>query len=143
MSEIPPVQPSPFGSDEVELPVGMAIASMVLGIVGLALFCLWYVSIPCAILAIVLGAIARKKATEGTGGGKGKATAGIVCGAISIGIVVLFLVGCLAIIGIGASTGAFDEIKEEIEREMQKQQGTTAPGALLEPIKDYVLSWLA
>ena len=143
MSEIPPVQPSPIGSAEAKPPAGLAIASLVLGIVGLVLFCIWYVSIPSAILAVIFGIVARKKAADGTGGGNGMALAGLVCGLISLELVALAFLGCLAILGIGASTGAFDEIKEEIEREMQKQGATTAPSALLEPIKVYVLSWLA
>lgn len=43
---------------------GLSIASMVLGIISIVLFCIYYVSIPCAILAIIFGVIGRKKAEK-------------------------------------------------------------------------------
>lgn len=53
---------------------GLAIASMVLGIVSLILTCILpYVSWVLAIVGIVLAAIAKKKAKSGM------ATAGLVC----------------------------------------------------------------
>lgn len=72
---------------------GMSIASLILGIISLVLFCFWYLSLPCAIIAIILGVMGRKK------GGKGMATAGIVLGAIAIVLVVVILI--LAAVGIG------------------------------------------
>ena len=71
---------------------GLSIASMVLGIISLVLFCLWYVSIPCAILAIIFAVIGRKK------GGKGMATAGLVTGIIAIS---LLLVGFISAAAMG------------------------------------------
>ena len=60
---------------------GMAIASMVLGIVALVLSCcFYYISIPCAIISIILAAVALSKHTDG----KGMAIAGLVCSIISI-----------------------------------------------------------
>ncbi|MBI3409678.1 MAG: DUF4190 domain-containing protein [Planctomycetes bacterium] len=69
---------------------GLSIASLVLGIVSLVLFCIWWISGPCAILAIVLGAVGRSK------GGKGMATAGMVCGIAAIGLAILVVAGFLA-----------------------------------------------
>ncbi|HEY0577639.1 MAG TPA: DUF4190 domain-containing protein [Pseudonocardia sp.] len=66
---------------------GMAIASLVLGIVWLN----WVGSV----LAIIFGHVARKQIAERGEGGAGLATAGIVLGWIGIGalgIVVLVLV---------------------------------------------------
>ena len=57
---------------------GLSIASMVLGIVALVLFCLWFISIPCSILAIIVGVIGMKK------GGKGMAIAGLVLGIVAL-----------------------------------------------------------
>ena len=51
---------------------GLSIASMVLGIVSIVLFCIWYISLPCAILAIIFAVIGMKN------GGKGMAIAGLV-----------------------------------------------------------------
>ena len=66
---------------------GLSITSMVLGIVALVLFCFWYLSIPCAILAIVFAIIGRKK------GGKGMATTGLILGIIALVIDVVLVVG--------------------------------------------------
>lgn len=57
---------------------GLCIASMVLGIVSLVLFCLWYISIPCGILSIIFGIVGIKTID------KGMAIAGIVTGAIGL-----------------------------------------------------------
>lgn len=70
---------------------GLNIASMVLGIVAIVLWCMWFLSIPCAILALIFGIIGIKKP------GKGMAIAGIVTGAITLAIWALIFV--FAIIG--------------------------------------------
>lgn len=72
---------------------GLSIASMVLGIVSVVMLCLWYVSIPCAILAIIFAIIGRKK------GGKGMATAGLVLGIIALAIDVLIVVFAIGVAG--------------------------------------------
>ena len=67
---------------------GLAIASMVLGIVSLVLFCFAYISIPAGIVGVILGGVslATKKA------GKGMAIAGVVCSIIGIALYVIFVV---------------------------------------------------
>jgi len=65
---------------------GLTIASLVLGIVSLVLWCIWYISIPCAILALVFGIIGVKKK------GKGMAIAGIATSAISLTIWILLII---------------------------------------------------
>ncbi len=148
MAEQPPAPPqaAPPGAPPQELSKGLAIAAMVLGIIGLALFCVWYISIPCAILAVILGAVARSQAAAGTAGGAGMAKAGLVCGLISLGLVVLFFAGCLAILGLGA--GAMEEMADEMQDEMQKEmERQQAPGAgptsMLEPLRVYLSTWVA
>lgn len=69
---------------------GMSVAALVLGIVSLVLLCIWYVSIPSAILAIIFGILGRKK------GGKGMGTAGLVLGIISVVLMVIFYLLVLA-----------------------------------------------
>lgn len=59
---------------------GLNIASLVLGIVAIVLCCMWFISIPCAILSLVFGIIGIKKQ------GKGMAIAGIITGAITLAI---------------------------------------------------------
>jgi len=98
MSQMPPIQPN-YATPTGPKTSGMAIASMVLGIVSLAMFCVWYLAIPCAILAVVLGTVARGPITRGQATGRGMATAGIVCGVIALGLAVLAIVGLLSFLG--------------------------------------------
>lgn len=67
---------------------GLAIASMVLGIVSLVFFCFVYICIPCGLISIILGgvALANKKP------GKGMAIAGLVCSIVGIAIYVICLI---------------------------------------------------
>lgn len=74
---------------------GMAIAAMVLGIVSIVLCCIWYISVPCAIIGLILGILYNKKGEK-----SGMATAGIVCSII--GIVLVLAVVILAVIGVAA-----------------------------------------
>ncbi len=62
---------------------GLAIASLVLGILAIVTSLVWYIGITLGILAIVFGVISIKN-------GRGKAIAGIVMG--SIGIVLSLLI---------------------------------------------------
>jgi GYF domain 2 len=71
---------------------GLGIASMVLGICSLVLFCAWYVAIPCAILAVVFGAVSMKNPRA-----KGFAIAGLTCGLIYCSIVALAIAGIVAL----------------------------------------------
>lgn len=75
---------------------GMAVASMVLGIVWIY----WIGSI----LALVFGYMARKQIDEssGTQTGRGMAIAGIVLGWVGVGTLAVFLI----ILMIGAGTGS-------------------------------------
>lgn len=60
---------------------GLAIASMVLGILALVLSCcVPYIPFVLSLLAVVLGAVALAKKTNG----KGMAIAGLVCGILGL-----------------------------------------------------------
>ena len=67
---------------------GLAIASMVLGIVSLVLFCIWWISIPAGVIGLILAGVslATKK------GGKGMAIAGLVCSIIGIALYVICII---------------------------------------------------
>lgn len=65
---------------------GLNIAALVLGIVSIVLWCVWFISIPCSILALIFGIIGIKKK------GKGLALAGIITGAISMAIWIFIFV---------------------------------------------------
>jgi Domain of unknown function (DUF4190) len=88
----PPPQVLPTAYPPVSMPLqtdGMAIASLILGVIGLA---------TCfnitGVLAVIFGYVAKKKIREsnGTLGGDGLATAGLIIGWIDIAIMVLFII---------------------------------------------------
>ena len=81
---------------------GLSIASMVLGIISVVLFCIWYISVPCAILAIIFSVIGKKK------GGRGMAIAGLVLGIVALSILVLIYI--LALVGIASFASALNSI---------------------------------
>lgn len=79
---------------------GMAIASMVCGILSILLCCWWIGSVILSIVAVTLGIIAIVKAMPG----KGMAIAGIITGAVGVLLTILFVV--LVVIGsLGTSLG--------------------------------------
>lgn len=72
---------------------GLSIASLVLGIVSVVSLCWMWVSVICAVLAIIFGVIGGKR------DGKGMAKAGLILGIIAASfavIVLLFLGGSVA-----------------------------------------------
>ena len=73
----------------------MSVASLVLGILSIPLFCSYGV---LAVLAIVFGHIAlhQIKRSMGQQGGRGMAIAGLVCGYIGLALVVLLVVALIA-----------------------------------------------
>ena len=75
--------PPPYGYPVARRTNGLAIASMVLGI----LWIYWIGSI----LALVFGYVARKQIRERGETGGGMATAGIVLGWVGVGFLLLFL----------------------------------------------------
>ena len=78
-----PYQAPPEGS------VGMAVASMVLGIVGFLISCCFYpAAIVMAVVGLILGAVAIKKGPAG----KGMAVTGIVLSIISLAFAVLVII---------------------------------------------------
>ncbi|MBH5133207.1 DUF4190 domain-containing protein [Streptomyces sp. PU10] len=82
---------------------GMGTASMVLGILACALFCMYgVVSLVLGVLAIVFGVKGRRKAEVGLANNHGQAQAGFVMGIIGvvlgIAVIVLIAVGITAAI---------------------------------------------
>jgi len=73
---------------------GLAVTSLVLGLVALVLFCVWPIAIPCGVIAIILGAfgVSECRGPNPPKNGMGMAVAGIVCSAISVGLYVLVFV---------------------------------------------------
>lgn len=79
---------------------GLAIASMVCGIISIVICCVWYLAAPLAIAAIVMGIINNVKQL----GGKGMAIAGIITGVIGL----LLVIALFVIIFAGVYSGDFD-----------------------------------
>ena len=67
---------------------GLAVSSMVLGIIGLVLFLVPIIPYPLAILAIVFGVVGKKNTLK-----KGFAITGLVTGIVTLGLKVWFWAG--------------------------------------------------
>ena len=99
----PPVAPTGnaySGYVPTKLPAGMAIASLVMGIVSiLGALPLSFITIVVALVGLILGIIALRKVRKGTGGGKGMAIGGVVTSAIgfilSAVVLVLLIIGTM------------------------------------------------
>jgi type IV secretory pathway VirB2 component (pilin) len=90
---------------------GLAIASMVLGIVGFVFSCCFALSLPLAVTGLILGIVSLVKGK----GGKGMAIAGVIlCGAS-------MLVGLLVVIGFAVFASeaglSWSEYWDEFSRE--------------------------
>ena len=92
MARPPPLQPEYYTPQHhPQPPAGMAVASLVCGIASLPMLFVCYVGIPLAIVAVVLGIIARRQARRGVAGGQGMATAGVICGGVTLALVGVFI----------------------------------------------------
>ncbi len=81
---------------------GFCITALVLGIIALVCFCLWYISIPCGILAIIFGILGIKSES------KGLAIAGLITGSIGL-IVSTLIIILIFVIGVALGiTGTID-----------------------------------
>ncbi|KMK78065.1 DUF4190 domain-containing protein [Alkalihalobacillus pseudalcaliphilus] len=67
---------------------GLAVSALVLGIIGLVLFWVPFIPYPLAILALIFGFIGLKKQVK-----KGLAITGIVTGAVTLLLKLLFWIG--------------------------------------------------
>lgn len=96
MSAVPPPPPAPEpaagggqGSN------GLAITSLITGILSIVLCLYWFISLPLGIAGVITGVLGKKAAL--VKGGGGMAMAGLITGAIGVllGVimVVLFLIG--------------------------------------------------
>ncbi|HMQ25051.1 MAG TPA: DUF4190 domain-containing protein [Acidimicrobiales bacterium] len=97
----PPVSPAgPYGAPmaPVRTTNGMAIGSLVCGLLG-------FLTCVSAIVAVILGHIARKQIREsgGTQQGEGMAMAGLILGYVVIGLGVLYLI-LVMVVAAGSDT---------------------------------------
>jgi hypothetical protein len=96
---------------------GMAIVSLVLGIVSYPMGCCYGVGFIPALAAIITGVIARQQIRDSRGlqSGQGLAVAGIVLGAV---LIVLLIMAICAIMVLGLLGGEIESIFDEITREL-------------------------
>lgn len=96
----------------------MAIAALVLGIVGL--FLSWtVVLVILSILAVIFGVIGRNKARREPGlGGGGMAMAGIITGAIGILIALAIIV--IGAVAVDEASDLNDDLQEQLD-ELEEQ----------------------
>jgi len=95
-----PPQPPVYGApQQAYAPVGpkndgMSIAGLVCGISGLATLLLCGIGLIPAILGVVFGVIGMKKvdASGGSLKGRGMALAGAICGAVAIGLFIVYMI---------------------------------------------------
>jgi uncharacterized membrane protein len=72
---------------------GLAIASLVLGILSLCASVAWFCGGPLSVVGLILGFLGRK------GSGKGLATAGIIISAVGILLTIVFIIVSLVLRG--------------------------------------------
>ena len=105
---------------------GLAITSMVLGIVSVVLFIVWFVALPLAITAVVLGIISLVKRRPG----KGMSIAGLATGGFALLLAAFFAVITLvAYVGINQRANESQRQAEEY-RIQRQEQGAEAPSEL-------------
>ena len=82
----PPNQQPVFVAPAVSEPgAGMAVASLVLGILSIVTFWGWFLTLPLSIIGIIMGALGRRSISR-----RGIATAGLVCSIIGLVAFLLF-----------------------------------------------------
>jgi len=100
---------------------GLAIASLVCGILALVSSCM-YVGILFGIPAVICGHMAMKKIADPQNpvGGKGMALAGLICGYIG-SLLSLVIIG-VVVFALNATDGGFQKIIEEVERQQSENE---------------------
>jgi hypothetical protein len=69
----------------------LGLVSMILGIASIPLVCCVFLGIPVGIAAVVTGYLAKQKVAQGQASNAGQAKAGLICGAVGVGLGILLL----------------------------------------------------
>ena len=129
MSQVPPPMGTPpigYSSSSPAKSQGLAIGALICGILSLVTalaVCLWFLSIPLGVVAIILGVMAGGKAKRGEAGGAGLAKTGMILGIVGIVLSIVIFAGCRV---------AGTKLQQEIERqqkileEQQRGQGDSS-----------------
>ena len=133
-------EPQPSSSNQ---PQGMAIASMVLGIVSVVLLCVPYIGIPAAIVGLILGIMARKKVAAGQAAGKGMATTGMILSIIALALIIILLIVGASLLAVLGGCAA-PEMLEEMEWQMEENMDDAAEPAAMKLFSDQIQTcWIA
>lgn len=139
MSQMPPGQPTSYTQPPARRTNGLAIASMILGIISIVVCCFNILSIILGILAIVLGVLGRGKVTRGEAGGGGMAITGIICGVI--GLILGVILFSLVHFGGPAMRQRLEQWKIQVDKKVEEEkrkeqerekQGSTSQESLLQ-----------
>ena len=135
MSQFPPQTPPPPPGGPVayssippggQASTGLAVGSMICGVLSLVLslfsMCIWFLSLPLGIVAVVLALVARGKIARGEAGGAGLVKAGLITGIL--GIVLSILIPVILYAGLRTAGDRLQKEAERMQREMEQQQQT-------------------
>ncbi|GHJ05887.1 hypothetical protein TPA0907_63390 [Micromonospora humidisoli] len=78
--------PTPQGQQNT-----LGLVSLILGIASLPLLCCLFLGLPVAIGAVITGWLGMQKANQGLASNGGQAKAGLICGAVAVGLGILLL----------------------------------------------------
>jgi hypothetical protein len=104
---------------------GMSVASMILGIISLPAallaICLFWLAVPLALTAIILGHVGFSAHKKSTGRGSGMAVAGFVCGYIALAIMIIYWATFASIMST-ASQKVQQQNQQRLQQMQQQQQ---------------------
>lgn len=98
----PPVMPYTYGYAPAPVTNGLAVASLILSILGF----LWVLPLVGSIAGVIMGHISLRQIAERGQGGRGMALTGTIIGWIGIGLTVLAIVFFVIVIAVAASTSS-------------------------------------
>ena len=130
----PRVPAAPAGSSPTN---GLALTSLILGLLGIALLLLtvglgFAIALPCSISAWMCGAQARTRIALGEAvSGRGQATAGYLLGVAGVVIGVAAAVGWIVWLANGGDL-------EQLQHDLQRYRDTHAPGAIWQAARWYL-----
>ncbi|MGC4744272.1 DUF4190 domain-containing protein [Micromonospora sp. DT201] len=75
----------------------LGLVSMILGIASIPLLCCFYLGLPVGIAGIVTGYLARQKVAQGQANNAGQAKAGLICGAVGVGLGIIGIILSIAL----------------------------------------------
>lgn len=87
-----PTPPPPAGAPQQQPKNTQGLVAMILGIVSIPLVCCLFLGIPVGIAAVILGVQGKKLADQGAATNRGQALAGIITGAVAIGLGVILVI---------------------------------------------------